>query len=335
MRTLAERAAGTAPPSSAEGTLFWDDFSSPAAARATAISFAIRDLAVYASPAVRLPVGTARPSAVIQNGLNQQVTVRWQLSADGSTWLDGDAGTVVAAATNATMSPNSVQAPYTRLTATAAIAPTSGSLSVFWYVPAPRWQAGGLGEAIVSCQADPSVLSGLWALSLKTRVRGAAINDTCSANRWIPFQSPSGILELGALVAVDGVDSTSKQVDLLWNDVSAAYRIVSAGLRYETPQSTGILSVLNSAGAWVSLGKPRLLYNGSGWADLRVAIDPDAGRYAYVAFNGEVMAVGGPAYTTVLSDRYGSLAQLMLIARTLAAASTEVLVDRVWVREIG
>lgn len=335
MRTLAERAATAPPPSSAEGTIFYDDFASAVAGSIPSIAYAIRDLATYLSPAIQLPSGTARPSAAIQNFLNQQVTVRWQLSGDGSIWVDGDAGTVVAAGAYAAMAPNSVRAPYMRLSATAAIAPTTGTLYIYSDVPTPRWAAGGLGEAIVSCRAGAAVLAGTWAMSLKTRVRGAAINDSCDASLLIPLSVPSPILELGALVALDAAGSTAKQFDLLWNDVYAGNQNSAFGLRYETPQVTGTLSIMDSAGAWISLAKPRLLVNSSAWADLRVAVDPGTGRYVYVAFNGEVLESGRSGYASTVSPGYGGSGQLMMVARTLAAASSEVLIDRVWVRAIS
>lgn len=335
MRTLAQRIAAAPPPDSPAGTIFYDDFSAPVAAWAKAMDVAIRDLATYESPPVSLAPGDPRPSAAIVNGLNQQVTVRWQLSGDGSTWINGDAGTVVAAGANALMAPNSIQAPYSRLTAVAAVAPTSGTLTVNWYVPSPRWQLAGVGEASMlleaaSIQAGIGPLEGSRALSLRTRKRSAAVNDSASASRWIPIPASSRVLELGALVGFSGPGGVV--VDLEWNDFGVGPFFAGGGVSFD--HSTGGVSIKGSSGAYQSLatGPIDVSYD---WLDLRVALNPVDGRYAYVALGGIPFGGGVKAPATSNDRIIPPVAKILINERTLAAASQLILVDRVWIREIG
>lgn len=333
MRSLAERAAAAPPPMSAEGTMFYDDFSTSAAVPVRAIYYAIRDTADCASPMFRLPFGAAMPSAVISNGLNQSVTVRWQISGDGVAWIDG-AAQAVAAANQVLMAPNNIAGNWVRLVAQASTAPTAGTLGVRVHVPAPRWDSAGELEAMVSAQDYSQALSGSWVMSLKSRVRGAAVGDIVEVSRWVPINSRNNVLELGALIAINSVDSNPKAVEFGWAQVWGGSHGIAATLRYENPGSTGVVSVWGSDGAWHSIGSLLLLDN-LAWADMRVAIDVSAGLYAYLAVNGVLMATDWKPEALVGPLALSPEAMLDLTVRTLSAAATEVLVDRIWVRAIG
>jgi len=328
MRSLADRFASAPPPTAPAGCLFFDDFRTPARGIAYAINYAIRDIATYVSPSLVLPFGALAPSAMVENGLNQSVTVRWQVK-EGAAWIDADAGTVVGAGANAIVPANSNRAPEMRLTAVAGVAPTSGTLYVRWDAPTPSWVTAGTGSPIALIQADRYGLAGP-SLALVTRLNAPAANDESYIYNQVPLPWVASPVEFGALVLMDDINVVSKQFDLVAIAYQAGRRSVNAGVRLESPSSSGVLSAKDSGAAWVSVGS-RVL-NAKDWVDLRVAIDPSSGSYIYVALNGEVFYGGMPAYGAATPTEQRNVVRLSLYCRTLAASSAEIRVGRVWAR---
>lgn len=325
----AARLAMKTAPVSPEGLLFYDDFSAPVARATALINYAIRDVANYDSDQIILPLGASRPSAQIVNTLNQQATVRWQLSWDGVTWTDGDAGTVAAAGATVNMAPNSIAAPWSRLRAVAALAPASGTLVVWAYLPGHRWPPYGLGnqgEVTAMLAGSPIALTGSYVLALKTRTRGSTPGDTASVEKKIPTPYLGRIVELGAIVSM-----AAGEFELAWSELLGGSKSTTFMLRWNL--DTGVLSILDRFGSQSPIAT-RARYGSNGWADLRVVADPAIQRYAYVALNGEVLAYSAPGYTGGSVVETASVGIPKVLARATAAAPVTALVDRAWARVI-
>lgn len=97
-------------------------------------SLAITDTAVHSSGSVDAR-GYATKALLIQNGLNQAVSIQIQVSSTGSApWTNVGTAQSVAAGTNPPIGPDTVAAlgqayPYYQVAATCAVAPTTGTLS--------------------------------------------------------------------------------------------------------------------------------------------------------------------------------------------------------------
>lgn len=94
----------------------------------------IRDTNAKTSTVVNLQ-GLNKKSLVVVNGLNQNVSVQIQGSADNGTFINIGTAQTVNSSTNAIIGPNEVAAlnnyfPYIRATATCSVGPASGTLTI-------------------------------------------------------------------------------------------------------------------------------------------------------------------------------------------------------------
>jgi len=333
--TRIEAALLVPPPLSGAGLIYYDDFSASPAGGRQMINFPIRDVAAYASAAIAVPAGGAMPSALAENGLNQAMTVAWELSWNESVWVPGDAGTNVPTLAKVVIPPNSRPAPFVRLKATAALNPISGSAVVSALVRIPPWvQSGGSdnGEVVNLVQGRKEALTGGIVSELRTRARGAAIGDEATLTKDLSIPQVPPVLELGALISL-AFPSVSPRIQLGWDELITGLSGQMFVLRHEG-DAAGTVYITTTVGT-VSIGA-RKRYTDSAWLDFRVLVAPAQGRWVGAAINGELFGGGGiEGSATGAPGGLLSNGKAQLKVRAMTAAQTGLLIDRVWVRGLG
>lgn len=332
--TRIETALLVPPPLSGAGLIYYDDFSASPWGGRKMINFPIRDQLVYASAAITVPSGGTMPSALAENGLNQAMTVAWELSWDESVWVPGDAGTNVPTLAKVVIPPNSRPAPFVRLTAKAALDPISGSAVVSAFVRIPQWlQGGGLdnGEVVSLVQGRRQALTGGVVSELRTRSRGAAVGDEATIEKDLSIPQVPPVLELGALFSIVGAGLA--RIELGWAELITELSGQMFRVRHEG-DAAGTVYITTAPGN-VPIGA-RQRYTDSAWLDFRVLVAPAQGRWVGAAINGELFGGGGiEGSATGMPGGYLSNGKAQLKVRAMTAVQAGLYIDRVWVRGLG